>query len=127
MIGMPARVTVVDREGVPIAYVEGEIDLQNAEAVGEALGGAVAPASPGLIVDLSGVTYLDSAGLHILFDLERRLSRGGRALRLVIPDRAVIRRVLLIAGVGDRIALHPDVDDAVRSLAAGGDRRDLPS
>lgn len=90
----------VDRGGVwPVVRLCGEIDLSNADAMAEVAEGAVPNSAQGLVLDLSGVTYLDSTGLRLVFRLARRLGDRQQALRLVVPEGARISRVLDFAGV----------------------------
>ncbi|BBH70374.1 anti-anti-sigma factor [Actinoplanes sp. OR16] len=54
-------------DGVPVLAAAGEIDMSNAETFASALQDAVAGAGAALLVDLTAVEYLDSAGLATLF------------------------------------------------------------
>jgi anti-sigma B factor antagonist len=53
-------------DGTPVVTVVGEIDMSNADKFRAALDQAAAQGSR-LVVDLTGVEYLDSAGVHALF------------------------------------------------------------
>ena len=60
--------------GIPVVTVAGEIDMSNADRFREALGLAAAAADGGsFVVDLTGVEYLDSAGVHALFEHAARI------------------------------------------------------
>ena len=83
----------------PVVRLRGDIDLSNADALGTAAEGAVSNRARGLVLDLSGVTFLDSTGLHLVFRLARRLRDRQQTLRLVVPDGARISRVLSLSGV----------------------------
>ena len=67
-----AAVTFGDVRGVTVAIVEGEVDLAVAERVAAELEAAPRTDGSGLVVDLSGVSYLDSSGVHLLFKLANR-------------------------------------------------------
>ena len=72
----------------------GEIDLSNRDhlrSVLEATNGEV-------IVDLAGLTYLDSSGIGVLVAQHRRLTANGGCLQLRDPQPAV-RRVLETCGL----------------------------
>ncbi len=92
---------VADGSGAawPVVRLSGEIDLSNAEALGTAAEGAVSNRAAGLVLDLSGVTFLDSTGLRLVFRLARRLRDRQQALRLVVPSDARIARLLTMSGV----------------------------
>lgn len=85
--------------GVPVLAVVGEVDLANAAAFDRAVGGA---AEDGRVaVDLSGVTYLDSAGVRVL--LERAVALD---LHLLLPARGVVGPVVRLAGLGEVATVH---------------------
>lgn len=90
--------TSQDPDGAAVLTVTGEIDMSNAGALAEAL-----DAVPGRVVlDLSGVGYLDSAGLAVLF---------GHADRIELVANPNIGPVLTVSGLTDLTA--------VRGLASG--------
>ena len=82
-----------------ITFCADQLDLANAEGLGAAAENAVSNRARGLVLDLSGVTFLDSTGLRLVFRLARRLHDRQQSLRLVVPDGARIARVLTVSGV----------------------------
>lgn len=72
-----------------------------------------------VVVDLSEVDYLDSAGIHLLFRLREALQSRGQRLALVIPDPSTVRDTLRLAGVADLVEIRNDLNDAVQSLTPG--------
>lgn len=106
-----------DRD-VPVVYLEGEIDIVNASQVGTQLFEAAPNDAPGMVVDLSGVSYLDSRGLHLLFELSERLRVRDQRLHLVIPPNALIRRVLTLTRMDTIVPLFADVHDAIREMGS---------
>lgn len=105
-----------DRE-IPVVYVQGEIDIVNASQLGAQLFDAAPNDVPGMVVDLSGVTYLDSRGLHLLFELSERLRVRDQRLHLVIPPQGLIRRVLTLTRMDTIVPLYASVPDAVRQMS----------
>lgn len=93
----------------PVARLSGDIDLSNVDELGRQVEQAVSNRARGLVLDLSGVTYLDSAGLRLVFGLARRLGDRQQRLRLVVPDNSRIRRVLTLAAVGTVAEVVADV------------------
>jgi anti-sigma B factor antagonist len=89
-----ARVVASTLDGAPVVRVSGEIDLSNAAQVRDAIGAKVPEAAPVVMVDLSDTTYLDSAGISMIFRLAERLRYSRQELRLVVPQDAPIRAVL---------------------------------
>ncbi len=111
-----ADVELIARDGVWIASVRGEIDLSNADLTLRTLMDVVDEDADGLIVDLSGLDYLDSAGVRLLFKLGRAVSESGGSLRAVVPQDAQIRRVLELADVEQMLVLDETTDAAIEGL-----------
>ena len=111
-----SEVEIRVRDGVSVARVRGEIDLSNADSIFSTLARAGAPTNTGLIVDLSEVAYLDSAGVRLLFRLARALGEANRTLRTVVPGDATIRRVLELANMHEQIGVDESEDAALDSL-----------
>ncbi len=113
-----ASVTVIERNGVSVAQVSGEIDIVNAVDVSGQLFGIASNDAPGLVVDLSDVTYMDSRGVHLIFELANRLRMRDQQLHLVVPERALIRRVLVLTHVQSVVPLYETVESAIDALRA---------
>jgi anti-anti-sigma factor len=108
------------REGVLIAVVEGEIDSSNAPDLRLALADRLPSASNALVLDLTAVTYLDSAGVHLLFDLGRRLAARRQAIRLVVPEGTPTRRVLELCAVDGVAPMDSDLESSLAAIAESG-------
>jgi anti-anti-sigma factor len=102
--------------GVPVARLDGELDLSNVVDVGDALSSAVSEEAVGLVVDLGGIRHIDSAGVRMLFDLRRRLRQRRQEFAVAVPVDARIRDVLELAAVGDTVPLLADVETAVAAV-----------
>ena len=98
---------------IPVIYVDGEVDMSNTHHIDAAVAGAVANDAFGAVLDLSKVTYLDSAGVRLLFQLDSRLAVHQQRLVLVVPASAPILRALQAAGVIGSLALAPALADAL--------------
>ena len=86
----PPQVAVEIVDGVPVAHLQGEIDRSNAGAIEPEL---LALAPGPVIVDLSRLAFLSSAGLAVLFGLAKRCVR----IVVVAPVGAPFRRTLEVA------------------------------
>lgn len=96
---------------------DGDLDLTNADALRAAALDRAPEATAAIIVDLSRVQYLDSAGIHVLFAIARRLGERRRPMALVVPAGSALRRVLGIAGLEPHLVLDEDLDGARRRLS----------
>ena len=113
-----ARMETRTEGGAIVATVAGELDISNAADLGSALEGAVPQRALGLVLDLSQTTYIDSAGIHLLFRLGGRLTRRRQQLRVVVPDPAPIRKIVNLAGLGWTVPHDKSVPEALQRLRA---------
>ncbi|SNY47062.1 STAS domain-containing protein [Paractinoplanes atraurantiacus] len=85
--------TVQDPDGATVLSAAGEIDMSNAAEFSAALDGALAEAGDApVVVDLTKVDYIDSAGLAVVFPHIDRV-------RLVASE--VLAPVLTVVGLDD--------------------------
>ena len=70
-----------------------------------------------LLVDLSTVTYVDSATIGCLMDLYRQASAAGGSLKLAGVQKRV-ETMLTMTGAQNFIEVHPDEPTAVKSFGA---------
>jgi anti-anti-sigma factor len=93
-----------ERPGERILVVSGEVDMATAGAMFDAATAEGAGVAPGrLVLDLTGVTFFDSAAIHALVRIAERYRDGLR----VVPSRQV-RRVLDISGLSSQPWLATD-------------------
>ena len=110
------NVTIAADDGVVVASLSGEIDLSNAAEITDALLGGVPNEALGLVIDLSEVSYIDSAGVRMLAELDHRLGWRAQALRVVAPEESRSRRVLEIAGLERVLSIDLTVEAARTSV-----------
>jgi anti-sigma B factor antagonist len=101
------------RDDTPIGRVDGEIDSSNATMIGIRLRALVANHAFGLVVDLTATTYIDSAGINMLFVLGDALRARQQQLRLVVGPATPIARMLAVAGLDRTYPAHATIDDAL--------------
>jgi anti-sigma B factor antagonist len=92
-----AQLTVSHRQDSKGAVVEavGEVDLTTAPQLRESLLAAVNGADKSaVIVDLSRVDFIDSAGLALLVEARKRLTPEGRTLNVLLTPGRQPERVL---------------------------------
>jgi anti-anti-sigma factor len=83
----------------PVAAIAGEVDASNVATVGDALRGLLTNRSTELVVDLTPTTYLDSAGINLMFSLGDELRSRQLSLRIVIAAGSPIARMLSITSL----------------------------
>ena len=107
----PFGVDVRRGRDVTIVLPRGELDLVTVETLRSAIDAAIAEApGAGLVLDLRGLTFMDSTGVHLLVMLDQRAQRDGFQLTLLAPvppiDRAIklcgLDQMLPFAEPGER-------------------------
>ena len=99
-----------------VARPQGDIDAANAGQMRDELTGIADGHVSVLIIDLSEVAYLDSAGIDMLFRFSERLRQRRGSLQLVVPRDSNLIRLLDIVGFASVAPMHATVQEA---LAAG--------
>ena len=105
-------------ESSRLLAVSGELDLTSVGNLRRRLDAAFAEGPPRLVVDLSGVTHMDSTGLAELISAHQRAMELEGRLILVVPS-APIRRTLEIRGVVNLFTVVESRDGARELLSAG--------
>jgi anti-anti-sigma factor len=102
-----ARVEAAAEDGRVRIVVRGEVDLQNAGDVEAQLTEAISNQATMVSIDLSGVDYLDSAGLRVLFHLVDRLATLQIGIELIAAPGSPSRRVIELSGLAALVPLDP--------------------
>lgn len=76
--------------GYVLVALRGELDINDAMGFTRALS-AAAPHSSRIIVDLSGLTFMDCSGLNVLVSARERALQAGGDLLLAAPQQKVLR------------------------------------
>ncbi|MFI5510535.1 STAS domain-containing protein [Mycobacterium sp. NPDC051804] len=98
-----------------IVAATGELDMLTAPQLRDAVQSALSQKPTGLIVDLSSVDFLGSAGMQVL--MEAHNQTGGTETRFaVVADGSATSRPLKITGIADLIDLFSSLDDAVENF-----------
>jgi anti-anti-sigma factor len=86
-------------DGVAVVVASGEVDLASAEALERETTAALVQAETAeVVVDLSGVTFLDSSGISALVKQRRLADEHGKLMR-ISGARGTVRDVLRLTGV----------------------------
>jgi anti-anti-sigma factor len=113
-----ASLFVWHREGIVVAGVTGEIDVSNAADLERDVSAELTRDTAGLVMDLGGLEFMDSSGVHLLFHLARRLERRGLGFALVLPPESIPRRVLELSGPRARRWIHASEEAAIAAVRA---------
>jgi anti-sigma B factor antagonist len=114
-----ADLEVSMRDGIAVARLVGEIDMSNADELRIALASAMPTDARAMVLDLSGVDYLDSAGIRLIYLVSEDFGARRQRTHVVAPPDSVVADVLRIAGVIDHIGAAPTLDEALVAARAG--------
>jgi anti-sigma B factor antagonist len=103
-------------DGVAIVSVSGEVDKNSSPKVRDTLVPLFAERLTAVVVDLSGVTYIDSSGIATLTEGLQLSHRGGIAFRLTgMPQE--IKEVFEVARLAGIFEIYDTPDEALEGLA----------
>ena len=118
---MPERLVELDLEErgeVVVARVTGELDIAESEQTGHAIAARVDASALGLVVDFTGLSFIDSSGIAMLFRLVRQLSSRRQALRVAVLPGGPVARVLELVEFERAAGVDSDVAAAVAAVEA---------
>jgi anti-sigma B factor antagonist len=76
----------------------GELDLSNKDLLQDAISAALEPGSPILVLDLSGLSFMDCSALRVLVGTHKHLAEDHRWL-FVAGSRPIVRRLIRLTGL----------------------------
>jgi anti-sigma B factor antagonist len=106
-------------DGVAVVALRGELDIATTPELEDALSAAEdAPGVQGIVIDLSGLAFMDSSGLRAVAMADRRL-RGRRLRFALLRGGEPVHRVFEITRMTERL---PWVDSPADLLPGAGER-----
>lgn len=96
--------------------VEGEIDMFVSPDVRDALQNAFQDSPEGVVVDLSGVPYMDSSGIATLGE-GLQWSRRESAHFILVGVQEEVMNTLKIARMSEHLEIYPTAQEALQSLS----------
>jgi anti-sigma B factor antagonist len=106
-------------DGTLVVAVTGEVDLDTARLLHTAITAAIDRSGGGpCVVDLTAVTFLDSAGLTALLQAASHPPAHHDTLRIVVDSNRPVIRPIEITGLDDELKLYHTVDEALNANKA---------
>lgn len=90
--------------GTTLVALSGELDLANAGTAETALFGSLDESDEPLVVDMSGLEFIDSTGIALLVAALGRAEPEGR-IKFIPSDSPAVTRVLELTGLAERLPL----------------------
>ena len=106
MSGSVIRVHEERLDSTLMIVLDGELDASSVNEVAVKLRRLVENRAERLVVDLELVSYLDSAGINLLFAVAGELSARQQQLHLVVVRGSPIERTLKIVGADRAFPVH---------------------
>ncbi|MGK3938313.1 STAS domain-containing protein [Streptomyces caeruleatus] len=115
----PERLSIAHStvDGIRVVTLRGDIDHDVKDELTAALlpeDGTDDGPAPRVVVDLSGVTFLDSTGINVFVHVHHRVSAAQGWVRLAAARESVIR-VIQLVGLDTVIACRPTLEQALKS------------
>ncbi len=108
---MDLSISSADRGDVTVVHVAGEIDVYTAPVLRERLDEQISAGRRHLVVDLQGVTFMDSTGLGVLVG-RLKLVRGQNGSLRIVSAQDRILKVFKITGLDKVFHIFPSVEEA---------------
>jgi anti-sigma B factor antagonist len=93
-----------------VVTMPAEIDITNAGEIRAALLAAASHDATVLVIDMSGTTFCDSAGVQAIIDARNQAAATHTQLRLVAT---AVLRILTLVGIDQLIPIYPTLDAAL--------------
>ncbi len=108
--------TIKEENGVVVVGFDGDVDLENSPRAREILLECVKRAEP-VVVDMSGVSYIDSSGVASLIEAFQAARGAGQFFSLAALSDAALR-VLKLARLDKVFTIHDTVADGIAEGAS---------
>ena len=102
---------------VAVTQLIDDIDLGNSARLYREMLDGMSDDAVGLVVDLSEVRHIDSAGIRMLHKLAGWLAQRRLELRVVVPDASSVRRVLELSCFDAHVPVTSTVESAVSEIS----------
>ncbi|MBD8870912.1 STAS domain-containing protein [Nocardioides donggukensis] len=100
-----------DADGVTIVAVEGEIDVYTAPKLRDKISDLVGAGVYDLIIDMSGVEFLDSTGLGVLVGGLKKVRAHNGSLQLICNQDRLLK-IFRITGLAKVFTIHDSPEAA---------------
>ena len=110
-------------ESTRVISVSGEIHVTTAPEFSQRLNDAIAAGTRGMVIDMSGVEFIDSTGLSVLLNGLRRVTRADGRLALVVSNPTVLR-LFEITKLDSTFDIQPTREAALAKVQLDGGSTD---
>ncbi len=100
-----------------VIHVKGEIHVTTAQEFAQRLDEAISQDTPAIVLDMTGVEFIDSTGLSVLLTGLRSITLRGGRLALAISNPTVLR-LFEITRLDSTFDIEPTLGDALQRVAS---------
>ncbi|HRU07719.1 MAG TPA: STAS domain-containing protein [Candidatus Brocadiia bacterium] len=111
------QIVELAKDDIQVLCLKGKLDSMAVPAVEKAIQDALQRSSLRVLLDLSGVDFISSAGLRVVLASARQLAKRSGVLACCAATPAVAR-VFELAGLGFGLSIYDSEQDALTALAA---------
>lgn len=111
---MEVQVTTEEVGVRTVVHVAGEIDVASADRLRERVALLLSEGRTDLVVDLTGVSFMDSTGLGLLVGTLKRVRLAGGRFELVVDSERLLK-VFRITGLTQVFTIHDTLEGALAS------------
>jgi anti-sigma B factor antagonist len=105
-VSLNARIREV--RGVPVVELEGEIDLSTSAVFKETVYEVIESGRIDIVIDLSGLEFMDSTGLGVLVAALKKTSTEGGSIKLICDKRSILK-VFTITGLDKVFSIYDNL------------------
>ncbi len=118
MEGIRLETGIREINGTKVLDVVGEIDIYTTPQFKEAVNDVISSGEKHLLINMAGVTLMDSSGFGTLLSATKRLRPQGGSVNLIRCNSA-IDRILRITRLNTIFGTYDDLQEAVHATQAG--------
>ncbi len=101
------------QHSVPVLAPTGDLDLSTSRDLGAQLAEKAGEPAGDAVLDLTGLSFIDSVGLGVVLKAVNRFSRQGKRLVLVVDPESNVARLFDFAGARERVTIVTTRDEAL--------------
>lgn len=106
------RLSTRTHDASTVVALSGELDLATAPELDTYLDDVAQGSGPHIVLDLSGLTFMDSTGIRILIRHHRQTAGQGGRLGIAAPQ-PIVAKALKITGLDQELHMYERVEDAL--------------
>ena len=107
-IRLVATVTSLDHTAAPVITLEGELDPATAPVLDQTIDQLLGDGATELVIDMAGLSFVDSSGLRSLISAHKRLAPNPLRLQRPTP---FARQLLAITGLDQQFVIEAAIDE----------------